>query len=352
MPPQGPGYPNYPEQPGYGQQSGYPQQQPPGYGQQQAGYDAPAPYPPAQPTQPTPPGYDAPAPYGPTQPAQPAYPPSQPGYTGPQQPPSQPGYPGYPGYTGGYAPPPGGMPPYGAPPPAPRRSNTGIILAVIGGAVILAIIAVVAFLAIGRPTSTGTASATATATLAPTNTPAPTATATSSTGNILYQDSMTDNPSGWVNDSSRGCTEQSDGYHVTGASCFAPGVNVGDAGMAVDTLEASTTSTSAFGIVFREADANDLYVFEISADGRWAAYKLVSGTKTFLQNFTANSAINTGSGATNNLNVIAIGSNFSFSVNGTTVGTATDSSISSGQWGVGSSSSTEIVFTNVLIISA
>lgn len=118
-PPQQPGFdPN--QQPPYGQQPGYGQQpQQPGYGQ-------------SQPQQPG---------YGQSQPQQPGYgAPQQPGY-GQSQPP---------GY--GQTPPPGGygqqQPGYGAPqqqpggfgqplPPAPKKSKTGLIVGVGGGAVVL-----------------------------------------------------------------------------------------------------------------------------------------------------------------------------------------------------------------------
>lgn len=108
--------------PGYGDPYG----QPPGYGgQPPGGYGQPGygdPY--GQPSGP-------PAGYG-----QPSGPPA--GY-GPQQPYGQPGY---------------GAPGYG--PPAPKKSNTGLILGLVGGGVALLLICVVALLFIGSGGSTST----------------------------------------------------------------------------------------------------------------------------------------------------------------------------------------------------
>jgi hypothetical protein len=103
-----------------------------------------------------PPGQGGGAPYGgvPGQ-GQPGYgqqPGGQPGYG--QQPGGQPGYGPQPGGQPGYGPQPGGQPqygqpqygqpgPYGQPPYPPRKSNTGLIVGLVGGAMALVVLLVV-----------------------------------------------------------------------------------------------------------------------------------------------------------------------------------------------------------------
>ena len=118
---QWPGYGQQQPQPGYGQQQpqpGYGQQQPqPGYGQQQPqpGYTG---------QQQPQPGYEQQQP--------------QPGYTG-QQPYAQPGYGGQQPYgAGGYS----------APPQPPKKSNTGLVIALVG--ILVVVLAFGAWWFLGR----------------------------------------------------------------------------------------------------------------------------------------------------------------------------------------------------------
>ncbi|HUY75636.1 MAG TPA: hypothetical protein VMV29_02625, partial [Ktedonobacterales bacterium] len=259
-----------------------------------------------------------------------------------------------PGYAPqpGYAPPPGYVPPgapYGQP---PRRNNRNLLFGIIGGVVVVALLLVVVVVALARggvPTTAHNSTPTATTTAATPTSPAATATPAAQ---IIYQDTMTDSPSGWPNDAN--CSEQSDGYHVTtGVICFSPvSSSTGDASMGATVQEVTTTSSSSFGLAFRRASNGNYYGFEITPDGKWVFYKSVNGTATTIQDYTANSAITTGANASNDLQVVAIGPQFTFFVNGTQVGTATDSTFSAGEWGVDGTNNTEVVYTNVLVLAA
>jgi len=316
MPPQQPGYeqqpgygqPNYPgqgmppQQPGYEQQPGYGQPTQPGYPQQQGGYGQP------------------------TYPNQGMY---------PQQ---QPGYPGQPGQV---------------PPQQPKKkSNTGLIIGgVIGGIALLCIIAVVAVGVLGSrlfgtPTTTNNNNTPVATTAAATSTTAP-------TGNTLYSDSLQDSPSAWSSDAGH-CFFSSDGYHVKGNSiCYSPdAANTGTSNTVTVTvaLLSEGGSDSSYGITFRRVSKGNFYGFEITPDGKWVFYKSVNNNFTAIKDYTANSAVLTGSGASNTLKVTLQGSSFTFFVNGTQVGTATDSTFSStGFTGLDSTDSqgtTEVVYSN------
>ncbi len=168
---------------------------------------------------------------------------------------------------------------------------------------------------------------------------------------------MTDDPSGWSNDGT--CSEQSDGYHIiTGASggeiCYSPvAATTGDASIGATVQAVTTNSNSSYGLVFRGDTNGNFYGFEITPDGKWAFYKSVNGTITLIDNLTANSAITTGDGASNDLQAVAIGSQFTFFVNGTQVGTGSDSTFTAGKWGIDNNSSNgEVIYTNVLVLAA
>jgi len=338
MNPQDPGY-GYGQQPGqagsggygsYGGYGGYGGSG--GYGQQpdQPGYGTPQ--------QPSYPGQSA-YPQQPQYPGQPGYAPPTtplPGYGAPGQPsfsPYAPGYPGGPGYL---------------PPQAPRRNNLGLILGIIGGVVVVAIIACIAFFALANAGGNSTGQTNGTPTSNSTATTGPTA--TTSGPQVLYSDSMTDSPSGWTNDPAS-CFESNDGYHIKGGSvCYAPaGDNLTDTTITVTTKLLHATSSMIYGIAFRVSASNDAYLFQITSDGRWAFLNLTGGTGNLITQPTSNSAIQTGTGATNTLKVVAQGTSFTFFVNGTQVGQQTNSLYASGKCGLANgdnTTSSEVVFTN------
>jgi hypothetical protein len=341
--PTNPQYPQYPPQqpgqPGYGQQPEYPTPQQP-----QPGYGQPPAYPPSQPDYGQP-GYGQP----------PAYPSPQPGYGQPAYPtqPQQPGYPGaqyqgYPGYPGGPQP---GYP--GAPgqPPQPRRRTVGAIIGIVVGVVVVLVVACLVGLYVLGTRLQGAASSVIT-TLAPTETALAQQLTPSPTLNVIYQDSFTDTPAGWLNDNN--CGFKSDGYHVIGGNaCLSPSdVEPNDADIRVTAQAVKTGQNTGYGIVLRRASSGDFYTFEITSDGQWGLIKFTNGNGTTVKQFESNSAIQTGNSATNDLRVVVVGSQFTFYANGTQLGTATDSTFATGRTGVvndDTDANSEVIFTNFVV---
>ena len=301
--PYDPNTPMNPEQPGQGYGSGQPD-----YGQRtpQPGYGQPQ-YPP--------PGF-----------GQPQYPP--PGYGQPQYP--QPGY---------------GQPMYPQQQP-PRRSRAGLIVGIVGGVLLLCILACAgiyfaggnAFKNFGSSilqSATQTAGATqATATVNET---------------VIYHDSLTDTPDGWAND--KQCVPKADGYHVSGQIiCLAPdSASANDEDITVTVTAVKTGSDTSYGIVFRHASQGNFYTFEITPDGQWGVFKTVNRHSTAVSDFKSDATIRTGAGASNTLRVLVVGSHFVCYVNGQQVGVADDSTFSTGAVGLVNADSvttTDVAFTD------
>ncbi len=246
-----------------------------------------------------------------------------------------------PGYPGG--PYPGQQP--------PRRSRAGLIAGIVVGVILLCVLACVGGLfALGK-LGQGAASSII-ATLAPTETALAQQLTPSPAQTVLYQDTFTDTPDGWLNDSN--CGFKSDGYHVIGGNaCLSPSdVDPTDADISVTAQAVTTGQNTGYGIVLRRATSGNFYTFEITADGQWGFVKFTNGTGTVLTQFQSNSVIQTGAGASNDLRAVVVGSQFTFYVNGTQVGTATDSTFATGRTGVvddDTDAKSEIIFTNFVV---
>ncbi|HEU0027147.1 MAG TPA: hypothetical protein VFQ25_08530 [Ktedonobacterales bacterium] len=351
-----PNTPTNPEQPG----SGYPQQ--PGYGQTpqpQPGYGQP-PYPQPQYPQPEYPQPQYPQPQYP-QPGygQPGAPSQGMGYGQPGPPSQGMGYgqPGYPSQTMGYGgPPPGGGYPGAYPPPQqpPKRSRAPLIAGIIGGVLLLCIVACGALFALGGGVSafmsgfsSGYDSVSASATQTAQAQASPTVSET-----VIYQDSLTDSPSGWPNDTH--CNAKADGYHIGGGYvCYAPRSAGGpDVDVTVDVKPIKTGSDTAYAIVFRRTSQSNYYNFAITPDGQWAFYKVVNGKATPISAFQSTAAIHSGAGESNELRVVAVETHFLFYVNGQQVGVEDDSTFTTGLVGLANlddDTTTEIVFTNLTV---
>jgi hypothetical protein len=329
--------------PGYGAQPGTP---PASYGANPttpSGFGDQAPYPGASYGQPPTYGGD---PYAGQQPAgaQPGYPaygqlsygqpaaPSTPMYGQPAAP-STPYY-GQ-GMPGGY---PSPQPGYPMPQPPQRKRNLGLIIGVPVAIVLVLCIGGIAALAyIGSRVSTST-----------TTNPGTSATSTSSTPTeqVLFQDALTSSShqDGWPDDAN--CGFASDGYHVKGAYlCYSPGDDVSNGSISVQVAQVSGDTTQDYGLVFRRASKGNYYVFAILSSGKWDFYKGVNNTASNVVEPTTNSAIKTGLNAKNTLKVTMSGSHFTFFVNGAQVGTADDTSFTSGKSGVAGGDSIEAVYT-------
>jgi hypothetical protein len=168
-------------------------------------------------------------------------------------------------------------------------------------------------------------------------------------GTIIYQDALNGSTkSQWTDDSN--CFFGSGGYHINAAFiCYAPSDKVGDGVTTVSVQQISGPVTYGYGLVVRRASRGNYYEFLIDANGKWLFDKVVSGKTTDIVKFTANSAIKKGLNQANVISVQAKGSHFVFSVNGTQVGTADDTTFTSGDTGLSGNDGIEVVFTNLTI---
>ncbi|HEU5437848.1 MAG TPA: hypothetical protein VFU88_01060 [Ktedonobacterales bacterium] len=279
------------------------------------------------------------SPYGPGQ----AAPPSMPLGTPP--PPAYPGYPpGYPQpqpYPPGYAAAPVTTP-FSAPPP--RRRNTTLIVVSVVSAVIIVVVCAVGLLALSLGAGSGpTAAATATS---------GTASATATAGPaVLYENSLLSPAAGWTND--QNCSFKSDGYHIKGFHlCFAPIGDQADISVRVQMEQINGTLTHPHGIAFRHNSNPDRYEFDIDAQGSWVFFKCLAAQQACVTmvDYRRNSAIHRGLHVTNILEVQAKGTHFTFSVNGTQVGTADDDALAdAGAVALVGDDNTEVVFSQLTI---
>jgi hypothetical protein len=341
--------PQPPENPygGYGNYSGYGRAAPPsGYGSPQQNPSSPyGPYGQGQYGQPAPPsGYGQPAPpsgYG--QPAPPS------GY-GQPAPPSGYGQP-Y-GQYGQAAPssyPLAPSYPQPRPPLAPlpeRKSHTGLIVTVV--AVVVIVLAacvggtIWAAQSLGQTTinnAPGVGNGTSTSGQTPVATATPV---------LIYGDTFASNADGWSSDPGH-CYFGSDGYHAAGYICYAPAGNQTDVIVSTTVQQTSGSTTEGYGLVFRRVASGNYYRFMIDSASEWFADKCVDDNCTALVDYKSDTAIKGGLKTPNTLRVSAIGSHFDFFVNDTKVGSADDSSFSSGLVGVGGPISSDSVFTNFLV---
>ncbi len=284
--------------------------------------------------QPAPPSYPL---YG-QAPGQ-AAPPSVPLYGQPMY--GQPLPPGYPLYAPGM--PPGYPTP--ASPPA-RKSRMGLIIGIVAAALVAVLVTSVGVaLALSHTTAASpaaqaqpTVGAQGTATVTPTP-----------SERVIFQDPLTANTNGWIDDGTH-CSIHSDGYHIIGAFiCYAPTGSFGNVSVSVTTRQIAGPITEFYGLVLRRTSQGNYYKFSIDSNGKWRFSKVVNNTLTEILPFVPNSAIHQGANAVNTLKVRAIGSHFTFFVNGIEVGEADDSTFSAGLCGPDGAGSSEIVFTDFVV---
>ncbi|HKW19842.1 MAG TPA: hypothetical protein VJO13_00600 [Ktedonobacterales bacterium] len=308
------------------------------------------------PTPPTPPTPQPPAYAPPAQPAPPAYTPpveGPPAYTPPAY--NQPPTPAYgppqqhaygtptaqPGYQTGYPAATGQQPWTGQvqTPPQQKKSRAGCIVGCL-----VALVLVVGVAAAGVFVLRGQVNGLSVAgiTLGGTNTGP-------GGGTLIYQDALDGSTkSQWTDDSN--CFFGSGGYHINaGFICYAPSDKVGDAVTTVSTKQISGPITYFYGMVVRRVSKGNYYEFQVDANGKWRFGKVVNGTSTDIVGQSASTAIKTGLNQVNTLAVQAQGSHFVFSVNGTQVGTADDSTFTSGDTGLIGNDGIEVVFSSLSI---
>ncbi|HET8906269.1 MAG TPA: hypothetical protein VFN11_04825 [Ktedonobacterales bacterium] len=161
---------------------------------------------------------------------------------------------------------------------------------------------------------------------------------------------MTSNANGWPGY----CPIKPDGMHVdTETFCAAPYPAYADGTISVQAKQIKGSTLQGYAVIYRLDESTvSWYAFLIDGNGKWRAFKVTNGQATFFEPFTANAAIHKGIGATNTLSVQVKGSHFDYFVNGTKVGQANDSSLTTGEGGVFGGIGIEVVYTNFSIIPA
>ena len=107
----------------------------------------------------------------------------------------------------------------------------------------------------------------------------------------------------------------------------------GDFVLDVDATQVGGPNDNTYGVIFRYQDDRNFYRLDISGDGYFAVFKRKDGTWTKVQDYVETTAVKQGN-ATNHLQVIAKGNQFTFNVNGQTVKTFSDSDFPTGNVGV------------------
>ncbi|SRR5579875_1073290 len=274
------------------------------------------------------------APYPGTNPAA-EYPPTSspygttnPGYTMPAGTPYPP-----PSYPTPY-PPQGQFVPYVQEPPK-KRNNVGLIVGLSVGIPLVLLVACVAGAVLLMRSQSST-----------TQIVTPSGKTITLTYKQLYKNSLTTNTIGWANDAH--CFFEAGGYHVIdGYFCFAPIPSVGNGIVNVDVKQISGPITHFYGIGFRRVSKGNHYFFGIDGNGTWLFAKDVNGQGSAIIPYGPSPAIHRGLDATNTLKVVMQGDQFTFFINGTQVGSATDATFATGRCGVEGSTQVEVVFNNI-----
>ncbi len=107
----------------------------------------------------------------------------------------------------------------------------------------------------------------------------------------------------------------------------------GDFVLDVDATQVGGPNDNTYGVIFRYQDDRNFYRLDISGDGYFAVFKRKDGVWAKVQDYVETPAVKQGN-ATNHLQVIAQGNQFTFNVNGETVKTFSDGDFSSGNVGV------------------
>ena len=107
----------------------------------------------------------------------------------------------------------------------------------------------------------------------------------------------------------------------------------GDFVLDVDATQVDGPKDNSYGVIFRYVDDRNFYRLDISGDGYFAVFKYKDGKWTKVQDNAETPAVKQGP-ATNHLQVIAKGNQFTFNVNDQLVKTFSDSDFANGNVGV------------------
>ncbi len=107
----------------------------------------------------------------------------------------------------------------------------------------------------------------------------------------------------------------------------------GDFVLDVDATQVAGPNDNSYGVIFRYVDDRNFYRADISGDGYFALFKYKDGKWTKLQDYVESAAVKQGT-ATNHLQIIAKGNQFTLNVNGQPLKTFSDGDFSNGNVGV------------------
>ena len=158
---------------------------------------------------------------------------------------------------------------------------------------------------------------------------------------LPYTDDFSNPNSGWktVNDPAIKINYQDGALHFnipeldTLAWSVPKEKRFGDFVLDVDATQVEGPNDNSYGVIFRYVDDRNFYRLDISGDGYFAVFKYKDGKWTKLQDYTETPAVKQGV-ATNHLQVIAKGNQFTFNVNDQPVKTFSDSDFPNGNVGV------------------
>lgn len=187
-----------------------------------------------------------------------------------------------------------------------------------------------------KPKATIKATSTKKITVVPSKTATSSGSSSLPVGAVLLTDDFSDPTSGWA-DGSSDLAEwgyQNGKYVITvhatkNLEWSYANQSFTDFVVEVAAANVSGPADGEYGILFRFVDNANFYLFEVNATGSYFVAAYVNAEWVTLIPWTKSSAIKTGT-ATNKLDVVAQGENFSFYVNGVKVDEITDSTFAEG----------------------
>jgi hypothetical protein len=171
---------------------------------------------------------------------------------------------------------------------------------------------------------------------------------------VLFQDDLLDSTSAWPFQEHL-CGYISTGYLVNGGICVASAGSYEDFDLSVTVRQQAGATTGFYGLVFRQHDGQNAYIFDISTNGEWRFWKITANSlfpdepnRTFFVLPTADPYIHLGGGA-NTIFVRAVGGHFTLYANNFRLGEVDDSDYSSGGVGLEASDGAQAVCTHILM---
>jgi len=171
---------------------------------------------------------------------------------------------------------------------------------------------------------------------------------------VLFQDTLLDSTGSWPFQEHR-CGYISTGYLVNGGICLASAGSFENFDLSVTVRQQAAAASGFYGLVFRQHDGQNAYIFDISTAGEWRFWKITANSlfpdepnRTFFVLPDSDPYIHSG-GSANTLLVRAIDGHLTLYANNFKLGEVEDSAYSSGGFGLGATEGAQAVFTNILI---